>query len=204
MQLEPGTFSMPILEGAIAAHWYAVQTRSRFEQVVRAELSVKGVENYFATYQELHQWKDRKKVVEVPLFSGYVFVRFQDEDEALLQVLRTTGVVRILGASGAIEPIPDEEIDSIRRLLRSGDRCFPHPFIREGAWVRVRRGVLAGIEGRLVRVKSQARLVLSVELLSQSVATEVDARDVEPACEPQLRKPVEHGGGSLKRSCTRI
>jgi transcription antitermination factor NusG len=200
MQLETGTFSMPILEGAIAARWYAVQTRSRFEQVVRAELSVKGVENYFATYQELHQWKDRKKLVEVPLFSGYVFARFQDEDEALLQVLRTTGVVRILGAGG-IEPIPDEEIDSIRRLLRSGNRCFPHPFIREGAWVRVRRGVLAGIEGRLVRVKSQARLVLSVELLSQSVATEVDARDVEPARELQLRKPVEHRG---LRSCTRI
>lgn len=202
MHLEPGTFSMPILEGSVAARWYAVQTRSRFEQVVRAELSVKGVENYFATYQELHQWKDRKKLVEVPLFSGYVFVRFQDEDEALLQILRTTGVVRILGAAG-IEPIPDEEIDSIRRLLRSANRCFPHPFIREGAWVRVRRGVLAGIEGRLVRVKSQARLVLSVDLLSQSVATEVDARDVEPAREPQLRKPVVQRGGS-KRSCTRI
>ncbi len=78
-----------------------------------------------------------------------------------------------------MEPVPDFEIDSIRQLLASGKRCYPHPFIREGSWVRMRRGPLAGVEGRLIRVKSQTRLVLSIELLSQAVATEVDASDVE-------------------------
>jgi len=160
------------------ARWYAVQTRSRFEKAVRAELSAWGIDHYLATFQDVHQWKDRKKVVEVPLFSGYIFVRFQDI-EARLQVLKTNGVVRILGVSGRMEPVPDFEIDSIRQLLASGKRCYPHPFIREGSWVRMRRGPLAGVEGRLIRVKSQTRLVLSVELLSQSVATEVDASDVE-------------------------
>lgn len=178
------TFSRGILKDVRLAHWYAVQTRSRFEKSVRAEMAIQGIENYLPTFETLHQWKDRKKAVELPLFSGYIFARFEDEGPARLQVLKTVGVARILGAGRAILPIPDYEIDSIRQLLLTGNRCFPHPFVCEGAWVRVRRGPLAGIEGRLVRVKSVARLVLSVDLLTQSVATEVDAQDVEPAREP--------------------
>lgn len=168
-----------ISDGVTIARWYAVQTRSRFEKTVRGELSRWGIDHYLATFQDVHQWKDRKKVVEVPLFSGYVFVRLEDTEAARLQVLKTNGVVRILGVGGRMEPVPDFEIDSIRQLLASGTRCYPHPFIREGSWVRMRRGPLAGVEGRLIRVKSQTRLVLSIELLSQAVATEVDASDVE-------------------------
>lgn len=184
--LQPVTVSTPIPAEPTSARWYALQTRSRFEKLVRAELSGKKVEHYLPTFNEVHQWKDRKKVVELPLFSGYVFARFPDEDEARLQVLRTNGVVRILGAGGEMEPIPDWEIDSIRLALASGNQFFLHPFVREGAWVRVRRGALAGVEGRLVRLKSQTRLVLSVELLSRAVATEVDLGDVEPASEPLI------------------
>lgn len=183
MQVENTTVSTPVFAGLTLERWYAAQTRSRFEKVVRAELMAQGIEHYLAVFQNVHQWKDRKKVVELPLFSGYIFARFQDVEAARLRVLRVNGVVRILGTGGAIEPIPTREIDSIRQLLLSGNGCYPHPFVREGCWVRVRRGVLAGVEGRLVRVKSQTRLVLSVDLLSQSVATEVDARDVEPMLE---------------------
>jgi transcription antitermination factor NusG len=179
----PLTFSAASEE----ARWYAVQTRSRFEKVVRAELELSGIEHFLPTYEQLHQWKDRKKAVELPLFAGYLFARFQDSGKMRLQVLRTNGLVRILGMAGAIEPVPDVEIDSIRHLLLSGRACLPHPFIREGAWVRVRRGALAGVEGRLIRMKNRARLVLSVDLLSQSVSTEVDARDVERAPEPRQR-----------------
>jgi len=165
--------------------WYAVQTRSRFEKVVRTELDIRGIEHYLPTFEDLHQWKDRKKLVELPLFSGYIFARFEDSESARLQVLRANGVVRILGGGVVIEPVPDREIESVRTLLRSGNGYFAHPFVREGAWVRVRSGALAGLEGRLVRVKNRTRLVLSVELLSQSVATEIDARDVQPAPDPQ-------------------
>src|SRR5229473_2703238 len=82
------------------ARWYAVQTRSRFEKAVRAELSAWGIDHYLATFQDVHQWKDRKKVVEVPLFSGYIFVRLQHIEAVRLQVLKTNGVVRILGVGG--------------------------------------------------------------------------------------------------------
>lgn len=177
-----------------ALRWYAVQTRSRFEKAVRTELERAGIEHYFASVEEVHQWKDRRKVVELPIFPGYVFVRIEDLHPARLQVLRTNGVVRILGNASAIEPIPDEEIGSIRRLLSSGRSCFAHPFLTEGAWVRVRRGALAGLEGRLLRIKNDTRLVLSVDLLAKSVATEIDVRDVEPAAEPRRNRSQEPGG----------
>src|SRR5215471_18838566 len=136
-EIQSEAIPIPVLAGFGCPRWYAVQTRSRFEKAVRAELDAQGFENYLATFEELQQWKDRKKMVELPLFSGYVFARFENSDATRLRVLRTHGVVRILGSNGAIEAIPDREIDSVRQVLLSGNRCFPHPFVREGSWVRV-------------------------------------------------------------------
>lgn len=143
-----------------------------------AELAGRGVESYLPLFREVHRWKDRKKLVELPVFPGYVFARFTNTNEYRLRVLKALGVVRILGPGERIEPVPDAEIDSVQRLLSSGVAAFSHPFLREGAWVRVKHGPLTGVEGLLVRVKNQTRLVLSVNLLSQSVATEIDVSDV--------------------------
>ena len=171
-----------VLSGAI--QWYAIHTRSNFEKRVADELSAKGIENYLASYEEMHQWKDRKQKVDLPLFPGYVFTRFYDCPEARIAVLRTAGVVRILGQSSGIEAVPEHELETVRSILRSKLPCYAHPFLREGSWVRVRRGALRGMEGLLVRVKNQTRLVVSISLLSQSVAAEVDAGDVEPIQKP--------------------
>ncbi len=159
--------------------WYAVHTRSNFERRVSLELASKGIEVYLPTIAEDHQWKDRNKRVEVPIFSGYVFTRFADSAMTRLNVLQTVGVVRILGWDGAIVAIPDSEISSVRRLVASDRVLIRQPFLREGARVRVRRGPLRGVEGLLVRVKNQDRLVVSIELFSQSVATEIDVVDLD-------------------------
>ena len=173
--------------------WYAVYTRSNFEKRVATELAAKNVEHYLPVVPQLHQWKDRRKMIDVPVFPGYVFARFPDSLQARLRVLRTAGAVRILGQGERIEPVPDAEIESIRRLLKANVPCFAHPFLREGAWVRVKRGPLRGLEGLLVRVKSRSRLVLSVTLLSQSVATEMDTSDVE------VLRPARKKGGEEVR-----
>jgi len=168
-------------------HWYAVQTRSNFEKRIDRELGEKGIRSYFPCYEEVHQWKDRKRVVQVPLFPGYVFVRITDCPEERLSVRKTPGAVRILGQQGSIEPVPDCEIDAIQTVLHSKLPLLANPFLREGALVRVRRGPLEGVEGVLSRVKNQMRLVMSVALLCRSVAVEVDANDVEalPGRTPQ-------------------
>ena len=174
--------------------WYAVYTRSNFEKKVAAELAAKRIEHYLPLVEQVHQWKDRKKVVEAPVFPGYVFARFVDTNRARLDVLRSSGSVRILGQAERIEPIPEMEIESIRRVLKANVPCFAHPFLREGAWVRVKRGPLKDIEGLLVRVKSRTRLVLSVTLLSQSVATEIDIMDVE------VLRPAKRTRAEARRS----
>jgi transcriptional antiterminator NusG len=160
--------------------WYALHTRSNFEKRVADALSEKGMTVYLPAIREVHRWKDRNKAVDRPLFPGYLFIRMVDTDTSRLQVLRTSGTVRILGQGDALESVPDLELESVQRLLTS-DVCFAlHPFLREGTWVRVNRGPLEGVEGQLKRFKTGARLIVSVQLLRQSFAAEVDARDVEP------------------------
>jgi transcription antitermination factor NusG len=162
------------------SNWYAIQTRSNYEQRVAEELIRKGIESYLPVFREWHQWKDRRKIVDVPVFRGYVFTRFAVDDSTRHAVLRSDGVVRILGSREAIVPVPVEEIEAVRRMLaKAASRCLAHPLLEEGAWVRMKRGPLKNLEGLLVRVKNQTRLVVSITLLSQAVSTEVDVSDVE-------------------------
>lgn len=172
--------NLSVIENDSAIAWYAVHTRSNFEKQVATEVAGKGLETYLPSFRQVHQWKDRKKVVDQPLFPGYFFVRFADTNERRLTILKTTGAVQILGARNTIEAIPDGQVEGVRRMLSAGVSCFAHPFLREGSRVRIRHGALKGLEGLLVRFKSEFRLVLSVELLCQSVATEVDISNVEP------------------------
>jgi len=159
--------------------WFAVRTRSNYEKRVAALFVEKGIECYLPSFREVHQWKDRKKLIDLPLFPGYLFTRMLDTREARLSVLRSDGVVNILGQGDAIEPVPDHEIEAVRQLLDSNGRCQAHPLLQKGAWVRVKRGPLKDLEGFLIRVKNQSRLVLSVTLLAQSVSTEIDVSDVQ-------------------------
>jgi transcription antitermination factor NusG len=171
----PGTVS-------IAPRWYAVRTRSNYEKRVSTELAAKGFECFLPIFREVHRWKDRKKLVDVPFFPGYSFVNMPATDAFRLQVLQTAGTVCILGNATQMEAIPEAEIANLRSAVSANALLHPHPFLREGAWVRVKRGPLEGLEGRLVRWKNDTRLVLSVELLCQAVSTEIEFRDVEMLC----------------------
>jgi transcriptional antiterminator NusG len=159
--------------------WYAVQTRSNFERKIADDLRGRGVEAYLPALTEVRQWKDRSRAIETPLFRGYLFVHLSDSLDSRWQVLRASGVVRILGRGAESEPVPDPEIEGIRRLLGTRAPFSRHPYLREGMRVRVYRGALRGVEGILLRSRSESRLVISVDLLSQSVATEIDADSAE-------------------------
>ena len=155
-------------------YWYALHTRSNFEHRVAAEISGRGIECYLPSYEEEHQWKDRRKKVTLPLFPGYLFVHMRDLAAERLPVVTAQGVVRIVGG------VPEMEVHTVKRILEARLACYGHPFLRAGMRVRIKRGPLAGLEGFLVRVKNRARLVITVNLIAQSVATEVDIADVEP------------------------
>jgi transcription termination/antitermination protein NusG len=158
--------------------WYAIWTRSRHEQAVREQLERKGFTAFLPTITRWSRWKDRKKQIDWPLFPGYCFARINPEKR--LPVLKCSGVVSIVSFNGEIVPIPDREIDGIRRLIDTDLQFDPCPLIREGVLVEVVHGPLRGVVGRLVRKGSHARLVLAVELIGQGASVEVDAADVRP------------------------
>jgi len=158
--------------------WWALYTRHQHEKVVAEVLSAKGFEVFLPLYDSTRRWKDRRKTLSLPLFPCYVFVR--GELQRRLQVVTTPGVHMILTHGERAAIIPDSEIDAIRRSVEGRFRIEPHPFLNCGDRVRVTRGSLEGVEGILVRKKSQFRLVLSVEMLARSVGVEVDVNDVEP------------------------
>jgi transcription antitermination factor NusG len=159
-------------------YWYALHTRSRHEKLVRDQLTAKGVTNLLPLWRKRSVWKDRIKMVEVPLFNGYIFGHF-----ALLHrldVLQTVGIVRVVGLCGRPMPVPEEQIQAIQTMVAKQLHYDPHPFLREGMRVRVKRGLLTGAEGVLMMKKSHYRLVISIDLIQQSVAVDIDSADVEP------------------------
>jgi transcription antitermination factor NusG len=156
--------------------WYAVWTRSRHEQMVRDQLERKGLQAFLPTVTRWSRWKDRKKKIDWPLFPGYCFARFDPAER--LPVLKCSGVVNIVSFDGEMVPIPEHEIEGIRRLVESDLQFDSCPLIREGMMVEVTHGPLKGVVGRLTRKGAHARLVLSVDLIGQAVSVEVDAADV--------------------------
>jgi transcription antitermination factor NusG len=161
-----------------APRWFALKTRSRHEKLVRDRLESQGIEPLLPTITKLSQWKDRRKEVVVPLFSGYCFARFAWPDR--LAVQKTSGVVEIVGGGDRPEPISDDEIDALKTLMASTLRYDASPYLREGMMVEVAKGPLKGVRGLLVRKGRHHRLVISVHLIQQAAAVEIYDSDVVP------------------------
>ena len=176
--------------------WCALYTRHQHEKVVAQALMAKGFEVLLPLYDSVRRWKDRKKLLSLPLFPGYVFVR--GGITRRLSVLTTPGVHMILCTGDHVATIPEVEIEAIRKAVSGPYRIEPHPFLKCGDRVRVKRGAMEGLEGILVRKKNLCRLVLSVNLVAQSVGLEIDASEVEPVPTPgiassQLRNMYQSG-----------
>ncbi|MFB3828578.1 MAG: transcription termination/antitermination protein NusG [Bryobacteraceae bacterium] len=158
--------------------WYAVRVRSNHERVVQAALRYRGIEEYLPVYRKRSRWSDRTRDIDVPLFPGYVFGRFDPARRAA--VLVAPGVVQVLGDSSGPLPIDNRELESVRRFVDSCLAVTPWPYVAVGDRVLVEHGPLAGQEGILLRVKDSLRLVVSLTLLQRSVAVEVDRDWVRP------------------------
>ncbi len=159
--------------------WFSVQTAYRSEFRVARDLTSKGFETYLPQLREEHQWKDRRKVIDVPAFSGYLFVRYEPNLRNRVKVLETSGIVRLLGGNNTPSPIPDVEINAVRRTLSSGLMCNRCEALVPGSRVKVVRGPLTGVQGILVRIKNSFRLVVAISVFSQAISAELGLSDVE-------------------------
>jgi len=158
--------------------WYAVHTNSRHEKSVALQMDANQIPYFLPLYKSVRRWKDRKKQVEMPLFPGYVFVQIGLHNR--LQVLKVPGVVQLISFNGKPAPVPDSEIEVLRRGLSNRMATEPHPYLKVGKRVRVHSGPMAGVEGILIRRKEKLRVVLSIHLIQRSVAVEVDETEIEP------------------------
>ena len=159
--------------------WYAVQTRARHERVVSRRLSETGVTTFLPTVTEIHRWSDRKKTVELPLFSCYLFVKLVPSNEERLRVLQVDSVLRFVGIRGLGTSIPDEQIDAVRVLVDEQLPFCSHPFLKIGQRVRIRGGAMDGVEGILTSRNGDQSLVISVDAIQRSLAVRVQGYDLE-------------------------
>jgi transcriptional antiterminator NusG len=160
--------------------WYALYVKSRHEFVTNNELRKKGIESYLPAVTKLRQWKDRKKLVDFPLFPGYLFVFINPNPEAFFDVLKTRGVVTFVALEpGYPTPISPEEIGSLKIMIESGREVNLYPSFKEGTSVRVKRGPLKGAEGILKKMETHYVFHVNIAILGRSVGVKLWADDIE-------------------------
>ena len=180
--------------------WFALQVRSRYEKTVASFLDAKGYEWFLPTYRSRKRWSDRIKESDLPLFPGYLFCRF--DPEVRLPILKTPGLISIVGSAKIPIPVDTAEITALRTLVGSGLQRQPWPYLQAGERVRIEHGALSGLEGIFLHEKGADRLVLSVTLLQRSIAAEIERSWVVPIrTRPILRpenlplRPLVHSQG---------
>jgi transcription antitermination factor NusG len=167
--------------------WFAVQVRSRCEEMVGVFLGGNGYQWFLPRYWCRRQWSDRIKEVELPLFPGYLFCRFHPQGR--VSILKTPGLISIVGIGKNPVAIEDSEIVALRTLVGSGVPTQPWPYVSVGQKVRIDHGALRGLEGVLQSFKGRHRIVVSVNLLRRSVAAEIDSAWISPV---QIGRAASH------------
>lgn len=163
-----------------ALKWYAVHVRSRHEFRVFSRLAEAGIEAFVPVVERLQKWADRKKVIDFPLFPGYIFVHIPSTYDKMLAVLKKQGVVRFLGMiPGEPEQVPEEQVESLRKLVALKSEIDPYPYLKQGQQVKIRRGALKGAVGVLTERAGQHLFVVSIDILQQGVSVKIDASDIE-------------------------
>ncbi len=165
-------------EDYLEPRWYAAYTSANREKRVAVQMGLRSVEHFLPLYESVRRWKDRRMMLHLPLFPGYLFVRIALRDR--LQVLQVPGVARLVGFNGLPCALSASEIATLQACLARKACLEPHPYVRVGRRVRVKAGPLEGLEGIVIRKKNRLRFVLSLDLINRSVAVEIEAADLEP------------------------
>lgn len=159
-------------------NWFAVRVRSNFERATAQSLGSRGIECFLPMYKARRQWSDRVKILDLPLFSGYIFCHLAER--RFVPVLETPGVVRVVGTGAKPVPVRDDEMATLHRIAGCGQETLPWPYLSVGQRVRLRAGALNGVEGILANADGRDRVVVNIEILQRSVAVSVERLDLEP------------------------
>ncbi len=162
--------------------WFALYVKSRHEFLTSFELKRKGIETFLPSVTRISHWKDRKKLIEFPLFPGYIFVNISPASEDFLNVLKTKGVVTFVSLNpGVPTPVSDSDIKSLKLIIESGQEIDIYPNLKEGTRIMIKRGPLTGAEGILKRKENQHLFLVNIDILGRSVGVKIYASEMEAA-----------------------
>jgi transcription termination/antitermination protein NusG len=158
--------------------WLALQVRPGWEMKTARSVRARGYEELVPSHRHEHTWSDRKITRDVPIFTGYVFIRFRaDNEQAIISV---PGVIRFVGMGNTPVPIEDSQMQALQVATRAAARLGPWPYLGIGHQVEIRRGPLCGLRGTIVRFENKQRLIITVNLLKQSAFVEIEGHEVIP------------------------
>lgn len=163
------------------SRWYAVHTRCHHEKTVNVSLERASIATFLPLVKEVHHWSDRRKAVDVVLFPCYTFVHIDMRSSARLQVLKTPGVLQLVGGRAGPTPIADFEIEQVQKVLAERLSFSPFPFLNRGQRVRVRGGALDGVEGILSSHMGAKTIIISVTAIERSLSLAIEGYDLEAA-----------------------
>ncbi len=166
--------------------WYAVYTRPKHEKKVYEKLTEQNIEAYVPLQKSCRQWSDRKKWIKEPLIKGYVFVRIPLTQS--LPVLQIYGTVRFVTFNRQYAPIPDFQIDALKKTLNKQAEMQPSHYFRKGELVEVTRGSLRGVVGKVQDVENERRFVISLDAIQTSYRVQVDFRHLKPLSDRKKKK----------------
>ena|SRR5690242_15681122 len=178
---EPGFACDSPFDVSLPHQWFALRVKSNFERTAAFHLIQRGYKNFLPTYTVRTNWSDRVKTVEKPLFPGYVFCAF--DPSRRLPVMTTPGVLHVVGIGKDLLPVDESELKAVWTTLQSGLLIHPWPYLRVGETVAIERGPLAGVEGFVVQLKGNFRLVVSITLLQRSISAEIERDWIRPVCQ---------------------
>jgi transcription termination/antitermination protein NusG len=175
LQPDPGVGSDATV---VLAPWFALRVRPNYEKPVAAALRGKGFQEFLPLVRTRRQWSDRVKMMDLPLFPGYLFCRLDLEDR--MPLLTTPGFLYLVGVGKNPEPVDESEIAAIQSVVRSGLPVTPWPSLMVGQRVQLKHGPLRGLEGVLTKIANQHRMFVSVTLLKRSISVEVAPEWIQP------------------------
>ena len=164
----------------IESKWFVLHTRSRFENVVNDGLAKKSIEVFLPKILVRSKRRDRKLMIRVPVFPGYLFVKSDMNPHEQVEIVKTIGVVRFIGTKEGPVSVPDETIDSLKIMVNSESQITTGHRLVKGDKVMVVNGPFVGVIGTFITQKGKGRIVINVEALGQTAAVEVDESDIEP------------------------
>ncbi len=159
--------------------WYVLHTKSRFENVVNDGLGKKSIEVFLPKVTVRSKRRDRKVMIRVPLFPGYLFVKTDLAPQSHLEIVKTAGAVRLIGSKQGPVPVPEETIESLKIMVSADGTITTGTQLRKGDKVIVVHGPFAGVTGTFIRYGGRGRVIVNIEALGQYAGVEVGEDDIE-------------------------